>query len=389
MKHKNTPVLVNQNKIIQGEIELPLSDAEQRRLVELENLVKESQDAVEKASFVMGKALLEIQKSRLYRATPYNTFGEYVFETFGITREYAIQLANISGYHQIAVEGLHSGESIQMSVNTAITFDVEVRKIAKELGVDRTEIQSQLQSIIKLSLRLLCDIGLNKNNNIVLTPRITKNFFATLNDFVKPSTIEIDGEQLTVEEAKRVSFPARLIQSKFLKAAEENIWSKQEIIKSEAINKNTHKPNSENTESVNIEYEEIEVADSEGMRDHEIAEVRVAEYIRREVKNVIDVQIVGMRNRGWDLEVLFANDRKIYVEVKSVKSFSEQFRITEREYNKAREYNKDYCIAVIVNNEQGQVKFIPDPLNKLKPEEVIQTVYYRFSKYSNQFKDQI
>lgn len=383
MKNAESQALVKENEIIQGEVELPLSDAEQRKLTELENLVKESQDAVEKASFIMGKALLEIQKSRLYRAT-HKTFGDYVFEKFAITREYAYQLASVSGYHQLAVEGLNSGESFQMSINAAVTFDQEVRKIAKELGIDKNEIQSQLQSIIKLSLRLLCDIALNKNNNIVITPRITKNFFDTLQEFIKPNTIEINGEQLTVEEAKRTSFPKRLLHSKFLEAAEENIWDKQETIKSETIGKNTHK-----YASTNIEYEEIEEADSEGKRDHEIAEVRVAEYIRREIKNVINVQTVGTRNRGWDLEVIFTDGRKIYVEVKSVKSFSEQFRITEREYNKAREYNKDYYIAIIVNNEKGQIKFISNPLSKLKPEEVIQTVYYRFSKYSNQFEDEI
>ena len=381
MEDTKAQALVKQNEVIQGEVELPLSDAEQRRLIELENLVKESQQAVEKASFVMGRALLEIQKSRLYRAT-HNAFGKYVFERFGITREYAIQLANISSYHQLAVEGLNSGESFQMSVNTARAFDQEVRKIARELGVDKNEIQSQLQSIIKLSLRLLCDIGLNENNSIVLTPRLTQNFFAALKDFVKPSKIEINGEQFTVEEAKRISFPKKLIQSKFLEAAEENIWEKQEIIKSKAINKNVQKSTS------NIEYEEIEEDDSEGKRDHEIAEVRVAEHLRA-MENVINVQTVGTRNRGWDLEVIYANGRKIYVEVKSVKSFSEQFRITEREYNKAREYNKDYYIAIIVNNEKGEIKFISDPLNKMKPEEVIQTVFYRFSKYSNLFDDEI
>jgi Domain of unknown function (DUF3883) len=382
MEDAKAQALVKQNEVVQGEVELSLSSSEQTRLNELENLIRESQAAIEKESFIIGRALLEIQKSRLYRAT-HKTFDDYVTEKFAIARVYAIQLANISGYHQLAVEGLHSGESFQMSVNTAIAFDIEVRKIARELGVDKNEIQSQLQSIIKLSLRLLCDIGLNKDNNIILTPRITKNFFATLKDFVKPSTIEIDGEQLTVEEAKRISFPKRLIQSKFLEAAEENIWDKQVIIKSEAINKNADK-----STSLNIEYEEFEEDDSEGKKDTEIAEVRVAEYLRA-MENVANVQTVGTKNAGYDLEVIFNNGRKIYVEVKSVKSFSERFRLTTREYTKAHFYNNDYYIAVIINTEKAKIKFISNPLNKMKPEEVIQTIFYQFNKYSNHFEDEI
>ena len=62
------------------------------------------------------------------------------------------------------------------------------------------------------------------------------------------------------------------------------------------------------------------------------AEHNAAEYIGG-LKGVRAVNDVSLANLGYDLEVVLENQKKVFIEVKSVTTFSEPFRLTNNEYS--------------------------------------------------------
>jgi Domain of unknown function (DUF3883) len=91
------------------------------------------------------------------------------------------------------------------------------------------------------------------------------------------------------------------------------------------------------------------------------AEQNVAEYLRS-LNGVLSVSDVGQANLGYDLDVMCSDGSKFYVEVKSVSSFSEPFKVTSNEYATAHRYSEKYCIALVVHNESFEVKIIINPI---------------------------
>lgn len=80
---------------------------------------------------------------------------------------------------------------------------------------------------------------------------------------------------------------------------------------------------------------------------------------------VDDVKDVSVSNLGYDLEVQLTNGKKIYIEVKSMVSFSQPFKITNNEYTCAHNYGDDYYIALVINDDNFTVRFIKNPIENL------------------------
>lgn len=55
----------------------------------------------------------------------------------------------------------------------------------------------------------------------------------------------------------------------------------------------------------------------------------------------------------------------MYVEVKSMISFSQPFKITNNEYTCAHNYGDKYYIALVINDDDFKVKFIQNPIANL------------------------
>lgn len=382
-------------EVIQSELILPLSDEESTRKLALENKVDKAQEEIENAKEkiiaevnkaisaekVMMRALAEIRRDKLFRET-HKYFREYAVERFGIKNgQYALNLAQAGDYLSIFSETFEDADAL--SYRTIKSLLVETNKIAEQIGVGKSEFLL-MNPIIESVAIILNDASTKKKDGKPnIKPPILEQVNEMVAKIVKDGTVTIDGVQMKVSEAKEQVMSDNSLQKEIISQMAEQILAKSEIIQNETkINlESTNKP-------IQIEVEEFEEVYSEGKKDTEIAEVRVAEYLRA-MKNIANVQTVGIKNRGWDIEATFDNGRKIYVEVKSVKSFNERFRITEREYNKASFYKNDYYIAVIINSEKSQIKFISDIHNKMKPDEVIQTVYYQFNNYSNHLEEEI
>ena len=80
---------------------------------------------------------------------------------------------------------------------------------------------------------------------------------------------------------------------------------------------------------------------------------------------VLTVADVAIANLGYDLEVVYNNGQRAYVEVKSVKSFSEPIKITNNEYASAHKLGAAYILAIVINGDQFSLKVVTDPVRTL------------------------
>jgi len=96
------------------------------------------------------------------------------------------------------------------------------------------------------------------------------------------------------------------------------------------------------------------------------AEKNTLEYLTS-LTGVLAVSDVSKANMGYDLEVMLESGKRIYIEVKSVSSFNEPFKITNNEYSSAHSYGDSYFIAIVTNDSDDvfHVELVPDPIKNL------------------------
>ena len=94
------------------------------------------------------------------------------------------------------------------------------------------------------------------------------------------------------------------------------------------------------------------------------AEKNAEEYFRS-LPGVLSVSDVSVANMGYDLEVVYLNGARLFVEVKSVKTFAEPIKITNNEYASAHKYGKSYCLAIVINNDHFELRVVRDPVQNL------------------------
>jgi hypothetical protein len=116
------------------------------------------------------------------------------------------------------------------------------------------------------------------------------------------------------------------------------------------------------------------------------AEQNAAEFLRS-LKAVLSVKDVTQANLGYDLEVLLTNGRRIYIEIKSVSSFSEPFKISNNEYSSAHSYGDDYFIGIVINEIPFAFKLIPNPINSLSFEKKCERWSWFCEQYIEVLKD--
>jgi hypothetical protein len=88
---------------------------------------------------------------------------------------------------------------------------------------------------------------------------------------------------------------------------------------------------------------------------------------------------------GYDLEVSLESGIRLFIEVKSVSSFNDSFKITNNEYSSAHNYGDSYFIAVVINDEPFQMALIPDPINTLNFQKQIE----RWSWFCDSYNDKL
>lgn len=94
------------------------------------------------------------------------------------------------------------------------------------------------------------------------------------------------------------------------------------------------------------------------------AEKNAEEYFRA-LPGVLTVTDVTVANMGYDLEVVYSSGQRLFVEVKSVKTFNEPIKITNNEYASAHKHGSTYCLAIAINGDRFEMMVVRDPIRSL------------------------
>lgn len=122
--------------------------------------------------------------------------------------------------------------------------------------------------------------------------------------------------------------------------------------------------NVQDTNIKNIITQEFNTKKYPNIQKWRSTEINLTEYLRY-FDFIDDVKDVSVSNLGYDLEVKLKDGKKVYIEVKSVASFSQPFKITNNEYTCAHNYGDSYYIALVINDDDFIVKFIQNPIETL------------------------
>jgi len=116
------------------------------------------------------------------------------------------------------------------------------------------------------------------------------------------------------------------------------------------------------------------------------SEKNAQEYLKA-LNVALSVKDVTEANLGYDLEMMLHNGKRIYIEVKSVNSFTEPFKISNNEYSSAHNYGSDYYIALVINNEDFKIKFVPNPIKTLTFEKKCERWSWFCGEYINELQE--
>lgn len=222
---------------IQAIPELPLTKTDEKRFNKLKQQYREADNLEVQIPFVKARILEEIRQNKLFRKD-YKTFGDFAFKEFSITREYAQQLAAIAGYPELVAETNSVSESVRLSVNAAIQMDREFGKLADDTGIDR-EFRDTMRPLMRDVVKLLVDVSpKDERGNIIPSPRVVTNLLDTVRETVKSGTVDIGGEQMTVEEAQSKNLLGASTLATVLEASAESIKSHRQTIIQDAQRRN-------------------------------------------------------------------------------------------------------------------------------------------------------
>ncbi|TXD84100.1 DUF3883 domain-containing protein [Subsaximicrobium wynnwilliamsii] len=116
------------------------------------------------------------------------------------------------------------------------------------------------------------------------------------------------------------------------------------------------------------------------------SEKNAQEYLKA-LNVALSVKDVTEANLGYDLEMMLHNGKRIYIEVKSVNTFSEPFKISNNEYSSAHNYGSDYFIALVINNDNFKIKFVPNPIKTLSFEKKCERWSWFCAEYLNELQE--
>lgn len=116
------------------------------------------------------------------------------------------------------------------------------------------------------------------------------------------------------------------------------------------------------------------------------AERNALEYIKA-MDTVLGVSDVSQANLGHDLEVTMKSGKRLLVEIKSVASFAEPFRLTSNEYASASSGGVDYVLAIVVNGDQFDIRFVCNPVAALSFERRCERWSWQCNDYASSGSD--
>ncbi len=197
---------------------------------------------------------------------------------------------------------------------------------------------------------------------------LDESYRQVLNDNCEIEDIKFSLKKLGIEY--NVSMPKVSNMNVFYDANEKNTSEKSGLFsgifkKKESVEiNNTTDINMTKQDTLNNISKDFNTKKYPNIQKWRSTEVNLAEYLRY-FDFVDEVKDVSISNLGYDLEVKLKDSHKLYIEVKSVSSFSQPFKITNNEYTCAHNYGDDYYIALVINDDDFIVKFIQNPIETL------------------------
>lgn len=371
MKNESIQALTKQNELLETEIELPLTIEEKQELQECEYRIQKAKETIENEYLIIAQELSKIRAKKLYREE-YKTFAEYIKGEWNLTREYGQNSAQIGDFVNAAGETLQLTSEIgrKFSRNSISEMVVETNRLGKYLGLKDSEFNT-LKPIIQNSINIMIESvpkargGSSPN----LVPRTIEQFYKALNEFIEESVIEVDGESMAVGEAKEKNLLNQTSCKEVIPQLAEHILENSEEIDFRA---------KANYGRKSLKSNESEKIITTKWRSSEL----LAKEYFESLENVLEVEDVSESNLGYDLEIIFKDNRRIYVEVKKVSSFNDTFKLTNNEFANATKYAEDYYVALVIHD-PFQISFISNPVAELEHKKVIEQISWKFGDYSN------
>ncbi len=317
-----------------------------------------------------------IEKELNFEAANNNNGAKY-FETLRIKQDWL----NYEDYENIC-----KNEFISISKNLIATYP-EIFTFLKLVNVKTLNLQDVIQNINSTNLsiigsaqiftKIITQYRYDLDNNKIEQIKNLK-LFPRNNKFFQSSQIS-DSAELDIDFTNYLNNNVDIADVQiFLKKLEIN--SKIKIGIRSVKDNNEKKPN---RPIHNFSYN---FKTTPAIKKWRSAENNAQEYLKS-LNVALSVKDVTEANLGYDLEMMLNNGKRIYIEVKSVNSFSEPFKISNNEYSSAHNYGSDYYIALVVNNDEFKIKFVPNPIKTLSFEKKCERWSWFCDDYNNELQE--
>lgn len=233
------------------EVLAPLTEAEKAELAERENTIKTAKTQFEQAENIIAENASIIRSKELWRESlnkegkPCKSFAEYVTDVLGFVRAYGQNLAQIGDFRQTAKE--LTGDNLNISINANNAMLRAQNRIAEAMGLGELTF-NEMKPIINASMTVLGELVKDQKTGDIdyslITPRVITAAAEKIVDFVKTDTVEINGEQMTIEDAKKKGLLDTAFHTSVMQQASESILVHKQIIKDniQKANEERNKP---------------------------------------------------------------------------------------------------------------------------------------------------
>lgn len=116
----------------------------------------------------------------------------------------------------------------------------------------------------------------------------------------------------------------------------------------------------------------------------------VLEDTLNNINGVMKVSNLSNQKLGYDFEIIFTNGDKYFVDCKKVSSVDEPFTLTNLQVAVAQKEKVNYIIALVIIKSDGyEIKYIQDPMNKIKLEPIQTVTQWRSDNHYKVISDKI
>lgn len=190
----------------------------------------EAKAAFEQSPRVMMEKAALLRHNKLYRET-HDTFEQFALEELKLTREYAQNLAQFGDFlAALNSSPISENPAVTGSINAVKRLTVNTNKIARQLGIETSDFEV-MKPIIQNMAEIVADLTTDENGEVLPNaPRIVAGLNDVLREVVNRNVVEIEGENMTVEEAQKKGVLGHAVISQTVETVAEGIKANRQTI---------------------------------------------------------------------------------------------------------------------------------------------------------------